>query len=212
MQVLPDRAAVHLTAPLAAGPALGAEEVGRVGEFGDVQAARGQVARHRGQVPEQVVERQQMAQRVEHGDGQIELAGEGEVPHVGLDDGQADRVRRRPFPGSGAHRGAEVHRGGVQATAGQFAGMLGRPGRELQDRAQRTRVRIPVLAGPPEQRVHLARDVTVGARGLVELRFVIDSRHPTMMPDRPRPWRRAVRPEVDRILAARNGATADCPS
>jgi len=56
-----NRAAVHLAAPLAAGPALGAEEVGRMGEFCDVQAARGQMARYRGQVPEQVVERQQVA-------------------------------------------------------------------------------------------------------------------------------------------------------
>src|SRR5262249_36560476 len=32
-------------------------------------------------------------------------------------------------------------------------------------------------------RVHLDRDVAVGARGLVELGLVIDTRHPTMMPD-----------------------------
>jgi len=41
-----------------------------------------------------------------------------------------------------------------------------------------------VLAGPAEQRTHLARNVAVGASGLVELRFVIDSWHLTMMPDR----------------------------
>ena len=173
-----DRAAVDLAAPLAAGPALGGEEVGRMGELGDVQAARVQVPRHRGQVPEQVVERQQVAQRVEHGDGEIERAAQAEVPHVGLDDGQAGRGGRRQPGGSRAHRRAEVQRGDVQAAAGQFAGVLGRPGRELQDRAQRAGIRVPVLAGPPEQRVHLARDVAVGAGGLVEFRFVVDSGHP----------------------------------
>jgi len=135
-------------------------------------------------VLQQVVEGQQVAQRVEHGDGEIELARNAEVTHVTLHHGQADRVRRREFPGPGAHRRAEIQRGGVQAAARQLAGVLGRPRREFQHRAQRTGIGVPVLTGPPQQRVDLHRDVAVGARGLVELGLVVDSRHPTMMPDR----------------------------
>jgi hypothetical protein len=40
-----------------------------------------------------------------------------------------------------------------------------------------------MLAEPAQQRVHLDRDLAVGAGGLVVLRLFVDSRHPTMMPD-----------------------------
>jgi hypothetical protein len=40
-----------------------------------------------------------------------------------------------------------------------------------------------VLTGPPQQRVYLGRNVTIGTCGLIELRLVIYSGHPTMMPD-----------------------------
>jgi hypothetical protein len=43
---------------------------------------------------------------------------------------------------------------------------------------------LPVSLEPAQQRVNLGRDLAVGARRLVELRLVIDSRHRTMMPDR----------------------------
>ena len=125
-----------------------------------------------------------MAQRVEHGDGQVELAAETELPHVGLHHGQAGAASAAASSRARAHiAGLRSSGGGVQAPAGQRAGVLGRPGGQLQDRAQRGRSRIAVPAGPPQQRAHFDRDVTVGARGLVELRFVIDSRHATMMPD-----------------------------
>jgi len=145
-------------------------------------------------VAEQVVEGEQVAQGVQHGDGQVELAGDGEVTHVGLHDGQGDVIRRRSLPGAGAHGRAEVHGGGVQAAAGELAGVFGRAGREFQDAVVavlavrswlfRPVLFRPVLFRPPEERAHLARNVAVGACGLVELRFVIDSWHPTMMPDR----------------------------
>jgi len=90
-----DRPAVDLAAPLAAGPALGGEEVGRMRELDDVQPAGGHVTRQAGQVAEQVVEGEQVAQGVQHGDGQVELAGDGEVTHVGLHDGQDDVIRGR---------------------------------------------------------------------------------------------------------------------
>jgi hypothetical protein len=73
-------------------------------EFGDVQPARGQLPGHRRQVRQQVVEREQVAQRVEHGDGEVEFAGEAEVPHVGFDHGQPDSGRRGHGPGPRAHR------------------------------------------------------------------------------------------------------------
>jgi hypothetical protein len=40
-----------------------------------------------------------------------------------------------------------------------------------------------MLAEPAQQGVYLDRDVAVGTGRLVELGLVIDSRHPTMMPD-----------------------------
>ena len=64
-------------------------------ELDDVQAAGGHVSGQAGQVAKQVVEGEQVAQGVQHGDGQVELAGDGEVTHVGLHDGQGDIVRRR---------------------------------------------------------------------------------------------------------------------
>src|SRR5690348_10847921 len=40
-----------------------------------------------------------------------------------------------------------------------------------------------MLAEPAQQGVYLDRDLAVGAGRLVELGLVVDSRHPTMMPD-----------------------------
>src|SRR5262249_15168126 len=77
-----DRAVAGLAGPFAAGPALGAEVVRGMRELHDVQAVPVQVAPDRGQVAQHVVQRQQVAQRVEHGDRQIEAAGQAEVPHV----------------------------------------------------------------------------------------------------------------------------------
>jgi hypothetical protein len=73
-------------------------------ELGDVQAAGAQVTGDRRQVHHHVVERQQVAQRVQHRDGQVEPAVDGEVAHVGLDDGQPDRGGPRRLPRAGAHR------------------------------------------------------------------------------------------------------------
>jgi len=109
-----DRAAADFGAPLAAGPALGREEVRRMRELHDVQAIVAQLACHRGQMPQQVIEDKQVTHRVEHRDGEIELATEMEVPHVRLDDGQADPVRLRQLAGPGAHRRVEVERGGLK--------------------------------------------------------------------------------------------------
>ena len=67
----------------------------------------------------------------------------------------------------------------MHSTPGQGTRVLGRAGRELENRPERP----VVLARPPQQRVDLGRDVAVGARGLVVLGLVIDTRHPTMMPD-----------------------------
>ena len=62
--------------------------------------------------------------------------------------------------------------------------VLGGAGRHLENRARWPGILAPVRASPPQQGVHLGRDVTVGTRGLVELGLVIDSWHPTMMPER----------------------------
>ena len=148
-------------------------------ELHDVQPVPVQVAPDRGQMAEHVVEGEQVAQRVEHGDGQVDGAGQGEVPHVGLNHGERDPGRRRQVAGPGAHRRVEVERGGLQAAPGQVAGVLGRARGELENRPGR----FAVLAGPAQQGVHLGRDVAVGAGGLVVLGLVVDTRHPTMMPD-----------------------------
>src|SRR5207247_6263756 len=79
----------------------------------------------------------------------------------------------------GGSRRVEVGRGGLQTAPRQVAGVLGRTRGELENRPGR----FAVLARPPQQGVDLGRDVAVGARGLVVLGLVIDTRHPTMMPD-----------------------------
>src|SRR5271154_3741585 len=79
--------------------------------------------------------------------------------------------------------------------------MLGRTRRQLQSRkrppvlalsaapglglsAAPGLVLAAVQAPPPEQGSHLARYITIGAGGDVELGLVIDSRHQPMMPPR----------------------------
>jgi len=69
-------------------------------------------------MPQHVVERHQVAQRVEHRDGEIDIAGEVEVPHVRLDDSQAELIRLGQLPGPRAHRRAEVECGDLKPAAG----------------------------------------------------------------------------------------------
>src|SRR5690349_22585786 len=57
---------------LAARARIRGEEVRRVRQFHHVQAAPHQVRAHRGQVPDQVVEGEQVTGRVQHGDGGVE--------------------------------------------------------------------------------------------------------------------------------------------
>src|SRR6185437_5801043 len=85
-----DHAALDLAGPFAARPPLGGEEIRGMGEFHDVQAARVQVPSHRGQVTHHVVQGEQVAQRVQHRDGQVVAARAAEIPHVGLDHGQLE--------------------------------------------------------------------------------------------------------------------------
>jgi hypothetical protein len=88
-----------LDGPLAARPRHGSEIVRRVRELDDVQPARYLVGPHRGQVRYEVIKREQVAERVQHGNSEVEVAVDAEVPHVRLDDVQFEAgclgLRRR---------------------------------------------------------------------------------------------------------------------
>jgi len=152
-------------------------------ELHDVQAIPVEVTRHRGQMAEHVVERHQVAQRVEHRDREVETAGQAEVPHVGLHHGQLGPGRLRQLARPRAHRRAKVERGGHEPAARQVTSVRCRTSGELENRPRRAGIRRPVPTGPPQQRVHFGTKVTIGRCGLIELRLVIYSGHPTMMPD-----------------------------
>jgi tetratricopeptide (TPR) repeat protein len=100
-----------LDRPLAARPRHRGEIVGGMCEFDHVQPARLLVRRHRGQVRDHVVECEQVADRVQHRDREIEMAGNTEIPHVRLGDVQfkpgALRARRRVV----AHRRRPIEGG-----------------------------------------------------------------------------------------------------
>jgi len=100
-----------LDGPIAARPRHRGQVVRRVREFCDVQPAGHQVGSHRGQVRDQVVQREQVAYRVQHGDGQVEPGRDAEVAHVRLDDVEFKPRRLGPGRRVPAHRGGTVERG-----------------------------------------------------------------------------------------------------
>jgi hypothetical protein len=126
--------AVLIDRPLAAGPRDRREVVGGVRELGDVEPAGPQVRRHGCEVGEQVVEGEEVAVRVQHGDGEIEAVRELEVPHVRLDHAEVKPGGLGPRRREGAHRGGLVERRGAQPAAAEFKGVLGGTGGELKDR------------------------------------------------------------------------------
>jgi len=131
---------------------LGGQDIRRVRELGDVEAAGIEVTGHAVQMPQHVIEGEQMAQRVEHGDGEVEAAhgvGEAEVPHIRLDHGQADPGRLGQLLGSPAHGRVEVERGGGEPAPGKFASVLRGSGRHLQHRTRRPGIGATVAADPP---------------------------------------------------------------
>jgi len=174
--------------PLTAGPRHRGEVVRRVRELGDVEPAGDQVGRHRGQVPHEVVEREQVAKRVQHGYGEVEGSFDAELPHVRFDhvefqSGRLGLCRRVP-----AHRRGPVERGRAKSAPGEFQRMFGRAGGELENRpgavavvagAATVPAALRVFAAPAQQGTDLGRDIPVGAGELVQLGFVVDSGHPS---------------------------------
>ena len=79
-------------------------------ELHDVQPAGHEVGGHRRQVREEIVEREQVAGRVQHRDGEVEQdrgtarARDGEVAHVRLGHTQVDAGRLRLGGRVRAHR------------------------------------------------------------------------------------------------------------
>jgi hypothetical protein len=69
------------------------------------------MSRHGGQVGDQVVEREEMADRIQHRDREVEMARDSEVPHVGLDDFQFDPGRLGAGGRVRAHRRRAVECG-----------------------------------------------------------------------------------------------------
>src|SRR6516162_6713438 len=174
--------AVLLDGPLAAGPRQRAEVVRGVREFHDVEPARLEVGGHGGQVGEEIVEGEQVASRVQHGDGEVEAVRDDEIPHVGLDHAEVHAGRIGPRGRERAHRRRAVERGGAQAAAGELAGVFGRAGGELEDRPDAGPVLAfvdVVLVIPGQQGANLGWDVPVGTGELVQLGFVVDAVHPS---------------------------------
>jgi tetratricopeptide (TPR) repeat protein len=102
--------AALLDRPLAARPRHRGEIVRGVCEFEDVQAAGILVSRHRGQVRHQVVEREQVADGIQHGNREVETARDAEVPHVRLDDVKFEPGGLGPCRRVGAHCRRPVER------------------------------------------------------------------------------------------------------
>src|ERR1019366_4948948 len=109
-----DHAVADFSVPLAACAVLSGQEVRRMRELHDVEAILAEVTRDAAEMLEHLVEREQVAQRVEHGDGEVDLTGQVKVPHVRLDHGQADPGRLGQIPGSSAHGRVEVKGGGLE--------------------------------------------------------------------------------------------------
>jgi hypothetical protein len=151
-----------------------------VGELDDVQAAVRQVPVHRDQVPDHVVEGEQVAERIQHRDGDIECVPDAKVAHVRLDHVQAGTRRLGLRRRVRAHRRGTVEHRRPQAAARELARVLGRPRGQLEHGSGRPAAGQRAVAGAPgEQGGHLGGDVTVGAGQLVQLWFVINAAHPS---------------------------------
>jgi hypothetical protein len=70
-------AAVDVSNPVAAGTGIPGQAVCRMRQFHNVQACVGQMPCDRRQVSHEIIERDQMADRVQHGDRQVELSRSG---------------------------------------------------------------------------------------------------------------------------------------
>ncbi len=170
--------AVLFDRPLAAGPRHLGEIVRGVRELDDVQPARRLMGRHRGQVRDEVVQREQVAERVQHRDSEIKATGDAEVPHVRLDDVEVKPGGRRLRRRVRAHRRGAVERGRPQSAAGELQRVFGRARGEFDDRLDgRARIPLPVTGAPAQQGADFDGDVPVGTGELVQLGFVVDAAH-----------------------------------
>jgi hypothetical protein len=168
--------------PLAARARIRREEVRRVRQLHDVQAAWHQVRPHRGQVPDQVIEGEQVTGRVQHGHGGVEPdlgavgACDPEVAHVRLDDFEGHPGRLRLARRVGAHRRRPVERRGPHTALGEFPGVLGRARGEFEHRPD-AGTAGEVRGEPGLKGGDFGRDVAVGAGQLVQLGLVVDTTH-----------------------------------